>query len=490
MRLRLPDRGERGERGAIAVLTALLAVVVLAMAALGVDIATQVNQRQKLHDTIDAAALAGAYQLPTYGAQAKLDALAFAAKNDPAGPPPVVVTLCVVGSKFNSSTDLYEVDTSQISATCNRAVGTSTAGAKCNASICSLPCDAAADRCNVIRVVGIKPVPFSFAPAIGINQGSTGSVTSGACKGSCGTTPLNPMDVVVVTDHTGSMNGGDIDKMITGITGVDGMFQVMTPSQQYVSLGTIGRSKLNAATTCLSEPWDKDFPAQMGPWIPVPFSHDYLMPGTKTVNSSSTLVKAVNCLTTKSGTGTYLASPMKSAARYLLGLDPNNLPSPETRTGTIRKAIIFETDGAPNESNFGGSAALSDAADIGSTNGVTACTNFTTVASNAKTPAFTMPATPAILVVTVAFNITTSDKCNGSSGARLDQTLAAAASPAPSGVASDVGSNNCAQAAGRNSENTDGDYFFCAGTGTDMAEIFRTAFGQLATAGRLIQLPE
>ena len=62
MRLRLPDRGERGERGAIAVITALLAVVFLAVAALGVDITTQVNERQKLHDTIDAAALAGAYR--------------------------------------------------------------------------------------------------------------------------------------------------------------------------------------------------------------------------------------------------------------------------------------------------------------------------------------------------------------------------------------------------------------------------------------------
>ena len=279
MRLRLPDRGERGERGAIAIMTALLAVVFLAVAALGVDITSQVNQRQKLHDTIDAAAHAGAYRLPASGTLAVLDAKTFAASNDSTAPVPAVDFFCVVASTFSGS--IWIVDTTQIPATCNPAsekAGSTYTGFRCNTKICSIPCPAAGDVCNTVRVTGTKPVPFSFAPVIGINQGSTGSVTSAACKGSCGTIPPNPMDVAVVADRTGSMSTADKTAMITGIKG---MFQVMTPSQQYVALGTIGRSAASlASTSCtgsnkaLSEPAAS--PTAADPWIPVPFSNDYL----------------------------------------------------------------------------------------------------------------------------------------------------------------------------------------------------------------------
>jgi hypothetical protein len=483
MRLRLADRGERGERGAIAILTALLAVVMLAMAALAVDITSQVNERQKLHDTIDAAAHAGAYRLPNSGTQANLDAIAFAANNGLAAPP-AVDFFCVVASKLVGG--IWVVDNSQIPATCNPAsAGGGYTGFRCNTRICSIPCSpAAGDLCNSVRVSATKTVPFSFAPVIGINQGSTGSVTSVACKGSCGTLPPNPMDVAVVADRTGSMSSGDITAMITGIKS---MFQVMTPSQQYVALGTIGRSKEGANdTSCsgsskaLSEPSGD---TTKGPWMPVPFSNDYLTAGTTTVNANSTLVKAVECLKNSSSTGTHLASPMKYAARYLLNMDANNLGSLPARTGTVRKAIIFETDGIPNESINGGSTTLSTSNDIGSTaSDDTACNNLTTVATNAKT------ATPGILVVTVAFNVST-DKCSGASGsAKLVDKLAAAASPAASGAAS-AANFDCGTLAGRNSENADGDFFFCAASGTDMAVIFKTAFVQIANGIRLIALP-
>lgn len=481
MRLRLPDGADRGERGAIAIMTAVLAVVLFGVVALGVDITSQVNQRQKLHDTIDASAHAGAYQLPNSGTQARTDALASAAKNDPTAPVPVVDFFCVVASASGS------VDTSQIPATCNplsAKSGGSYTGSRCNTKICSIPCNpTAGDACNTVRVTGAKVVPFSFGPAIGIDHGGTGSVSSVACKGSCGTVPINPMDIAVVADRTGSMSSGDIAAMITGIKG---MFQVMTPSQQYVALGTIGRSKQGAgSTTCsgstlkaLSEPSGS---ATAGPWVPVPFSSDYLSVGTTTINASSTLVNGVECLKNPSGTGTHLASPMKFAARYLLGLDSNNLGSFPARIGTVRKAIIFETDGQPTETTIGGSTALSDSTDIENSNGETACTNFKTVANNAKN------ATPGILVVTVAFNVS-GTKCNGSGSSNVSDVLAAAASPAPSGAAS-AANFDCGTSGGRDSENTDGDYFFCAATGTDMAAIFKTAFVQIAKGIRLIELP-
>jgi hypothetical protein len=487
MSLRLPDSDESG---AIAILTALLMVVVLAIAALGVDISTQVNERQKLHDTIDAAAHAGAYRLPTSGTQANTDAVAFAGNNGMAGSP-TVNFFCVVASLSAGVPGL--VDNSQIPTTCNPLsvrAGSSPnyawTGSRCDAKICSIPCNPAAtpaDACNTIKVTGTKTVPFSFAPVIGIKSGSTGAVTSVACKGSCGTVPLNPMDVVVVADRTGSMSSTDINAMITGIKG---MFTVMTPSQQFVALGTIGWSSSTAAANCKSMD-ESSNPASStdatGLWVPVPFSNDYLNPGTTTVNTTnSPLVQAVNCLTNSSGTGTHLASPMKAAARYLLGTDANNLGSFPARTGTIRKAIIFETDGEPNEKFTGGDPALNMSGGIGSTasNTDAACNNFKDVAANTKTA--------GILVVTVAFDVS-STKCSGLSGSvKLVDRLAAAASNASTGAAS-AADFDCSTVPGRNSENGDGDYFFCAATGTDMKKIFVTAFTQIANGIRMIALP-
>ena len=40
---------------------------------------------------------------------------------------------------------------------------------------------------------------------------------------------------------------------------------------------------------------------------------------------------------------------MKAAARYLLGLDPNNLSTMPVRNEPATKVLIFETDGQPNE---------------------------------------------------------------------------------------------------------------------------------------------
>jgi len=438
MRIRPAGRGEHGERGAIAILTAFLSVVVLAVAALGVDITSQVNERQKLHDTIDAAAHAGAYRLPASSALAKSDPVTSALRNDPAAPTPTVHLFCVVASKLVGG--IWVVDTTQIPATCNPvSAGGSYTGTPCNfrpgplPGICAIPCDGASDVCNTVKVTGTKTVPFSFAPVIGINSGSTGSVSSAACKGSCGNIPLNPMDVAVVADRTGSMSSTDINAMIAGIKS---MFQVMTPSQQYVALGTIGRSTTttHSTATCNSTSKGLSWPSgseTTGAWVPVNFSNDYLN-ADKTVKTSDPLVKAVECLTNKSSTGTYLASPMKAAARYLLGpSSPYDLTTAYpagalARTGTVRKAIIFETDGIPNESNFSGSTALTDSVDIGSTATGTACTNLKTVATNAKTA--------GVLVVTVAYNVSGAT-CSGASGDTLVNALAAAASPAPSGSA-------------------------------------------------------
>jgi hypothetical protein len=488
MTYRLPflGRRRRRERGVVALIVAFLSLCLMMAAALAIDSTMRTNRQQNLRTGLDAAAQAGAFKLPGDPGAAKSDALDFVKLHDSSETgalAPAVDFFCIVASTGTAPN--YTVDTTQIPATCKP--GTSTTydaanypGLRCNALRCAIPCSTTTGVCNTIRVSQARDVPFRFAPVGGIEKGSTGALASVACKGSCGTIAPNPMDVAVVADRTGSMSAADIASMVAGIKS---MLQVMTQSLQFVALGTIGRSKLGATNSAcsgssktLSEPSTS---ATSGPWIPVPFSNDYLTTGT-TLNTSSSLVRSVSCLTNSSSTGTHLAAPMKAAARYLLGLDANNLTSLPARPGIPQKAIIFETDGQPNESITGGSTSLSTAGDVGSTNDDTACNNMSTVASNAKAQ--------NILIVTVAYNLGTT-KCSSSAGSpTVASKLADAASPKAPGVPS-VANTDCSTAAGRTAENADGDFFFCGASGDDLAPLFKTAFGQLTTGIRLLTLP-
>lgn len=469
----LPRRPRAGrddkERGATALIVALLLPVLFGSVALALDYGKLVYERHHLSNALDAAALAGAASLPANPAAAKAAALKYASDNDPEALP-AVSFWCVVASTGATKA----VASGQIPSVCNP--GT-TANARCNESICAIPCTPAGTvTCNSITVTDDKVVPFSFGPAIGINSGNTGTLAANACKGSCGSQIPNPMDVALVADRTGSMTDTDRTQMVNGIKST---LQTMTKDQQYVALGTIHRSADNPGT-CITKPSTSQ---TVGPWIPVPFSNTYtsspaLPGGTPPLNTGSTLVSGLNCLSSSSG-GTYLAAPMKAAARYVLGYAPNNLASLPTRSHPARKAIIFETDGQPNEQNITGSTALTTTSDLGSTNGTTACNNLKQVAANAKAA--------GVLIVTVAFGEANTAQCS-SGGELVRNVLAGAASPDPQGVASDA-DNNCSTAALRAIENADGDFFFCAGAGTEMGPIFVSAVNAISPNSRLIRIP-
>ena len=67
----------------------------------------------------------------------------------------------------------------------------------------------AGDKCNTIRLTTSNTIPYYFAPVIGINTGSTGTVSAASCKGACGAAS-SPIDVVMVLDRTGSMTQRDV----------------------------------------------------------------------------------------------------------------------------------------------------------------------------------------------------------------------------------------------------------------------------------------
>ena len=457
----------REDRGAVTIVVAGITIILLVVTALAVDVGRLLYERQMLKNTLDAAAQAGAFELPSNVTTAATKALQFAHANDPHSNPTVTFS-CVVGSTGATK----QVPTNAVGSTCYPGPGPYTTvnypALKCTTSMCSIPCPRAGVTsgysCNAITVTENRVVPFYFAPILGIMSANTGSTTSSSCKGACGAPPTNPMDVVVVADRTGSMSTYLTDLK----NAIKNMLQYMTPSVQYVALATINKS----ASACPT-----------GNWVSVPFSNAYNVPGSSTkpypLNASDPLVTALSCMTTSSG-GTWLALPLKYSARYLLGLDANNLGSLPGRSGTVRKAIIFETDGEPTETTNTYNDTLTVSGDISNSNGAIACSNLLSVANQAKAQ--------GILIISVAFGTANSAYCtSGNSGPKVRDVLAAVASNDPKGGPSLA--TDCSTAAGVLTENNDGDYFYCAATGTDLAPLFITALGQLNSHSRFMALP-
>ncbi len=465
-------RRTRDERGGIALLSAIVAVALFGFAALAVDVAELVNERQELHDTLDMAAQAGAGKLPADGVGARADALTNAAHNDPEASPEIDF-FCVVGAKAAGST--FVVDATHIPLSCNPGPAPYTAGAypglTCSSRICAIPCvPEQGDMCNTLRASDQKSVPFVLAPLVGVDGGDTGALTSVACKGACGSIPANPIDMVVVGDRTGSMGSA-----ITNLEdAMKGLLEFLTPTQHRVALGTIGRSSSTAPASCMSQPSTSE---TSGPWVPVGFSSTYddtdVDPPTQppVLSATDLLARAVDCIgNTSSSTGTYLAAPLRGARELLTGSTARPAP--------VRKAIIFMTDGEPNEgTNPGGGYPWSS-------NGATACNNAVNEATTAKNA--------GILVVTIAFRLQ-DVRCNGGTTALVTERLATMASPRPDGTPSrDDGGGagaGCNTTAEVNGENADGDFFFCTPTPSALAPIFQTAASAIVQTTRLIRLP-
>lgn len=536
--LRLARR-RRDERGAYAILMSMMLVLVMALAAIAVDIASQVDSKQQLKDTMDAAAHAGAYSIDGNVNAAKNEVKRVAKANDPSANP-AIDTWCVVASTGPTK----QVNSSQIPSNCNPGKGepyntSHYPGLICDATYCFIPCDPSLTmaKCNTVRVTDEKTVPYAFAPAIGYDEGSTGSVVSIACKGPCGTDVENPMDVVIMADRTLSMEDGDRESMKSAI---EDSLKVMDPRLQYVALGTLHKSaprrmNRNSGEQCataeggvkqtqkwVSSGWfggsyedqwnsngtpklESDNKVGAGKWIAADFSKSYLTEGdTPQIAPNDPLVKALRCMPAAAagGYGTMLAAALKGAARYLIYPSENNLSSLPVREGKKpRKVIIFETDGNPDETFEGGSKVLSTTSDPafgrqkltgGDTgNGVKGCNGFLDVANAAKAQDIT--------IITIGFGDANNAGCErvkeDSYGNLVNPKapwvrdyLAAAASDHPV-TGESTTAENCGTATGRATENSDGDYFFCAANGADLQEVFQSALNSLSTQIKFLKMP-
>ena len=204
-------RKGRGERGQILPIVALALVALLGISAFAIDVGYAYYAKRQLQAATDAAALAGAQDLPTV-ATAKATAATYAAANTPAN-----VT----------ATYTY---TTKCTATALAAIGS------CNA----------ATNPNALTVTATGSTNTYFAKIFGITKFD---VTAKA--NACSPCSSSPVDVVVVLDRTGSMCDTTTAAGCTDLNNAkDGVHTLLTMlNPPYAQVGLISFPPLAAGTS-------------------------------------------------------------------------------------------------------------------------------------------------------------------------------------------------------------------------------------------------
>jgi hypothetical protein len=246
-----PGRGR--QRGQIIVLFEIMLIVILGFLR---------NNRQTLVNAVDAGALAGGTMLPVTGpdeANATNLLIAETIQADYPGLTAADFTItykCLIGAD-----DTGPLLTRDIPGVCDpRPSLLHNPGG----NILSLEpyfrgagltrfsdCDpSAGDKCNVVYVTASKLTQFSIGPIIGVDQGTTGSISSAACKGACGAAPVVPVDVVIILDRTLSMAGNDstgANKIQALQTAAKTVLSVYDPAEQRIALSLTGPAQINGS---------------------------------------------------------------------------------------------------------------------------------------------------------------------------------------------------------------------------------------------------
>ena len=281
----------RQEFGQGLVLAALAMVVILGFAAMAVDVGYWYSQRGEVQKAVDAAALAGAWELPDDYAAAEAKTREYLVKN---------------------GVDEAEGDTISITFRC-----TSTYLVACNPST---------NHWDTIVVEVERSAEAWFARIFGIEHAMIRDVRAAGCNGPCGGAAFAPVDVVQILDRTGSMTMGGSPKLANAKAGARALLEYFESSLQRVGLGVLPASAS----------WGNPCPTgDPGVWLPVNLSDDYQNPDG-TLNESSRLVSTIDCL--QSNGYTNLGSPMKAATEELV---TNGRPGEKW-------GIILLSDGAAN----------------------------------------------------------------------------------------------------------------------------------------------
>jgi Flp pilus assembly protein TadG len=333
----------RDERGAISVLAGLCITVLIGMVGLGVDFGYVFYCQDRLQDSTDAAALAGAENI-NVGAGGSASGVATHYSSSGTG------TLNQYGQATVSMAAGYPI------LKCLRSTGVS----------CSGP-----DNANAIEVSQTAVVPTFFARLFGL---STWNISATSLASSRGGT-AQPIDVEIILDTTASMNDSDPNCNIAGATreqcavaGVQTLLAELAPCSATLSscggvtngnvTNPVDRVGLMVFPGLQANQAQDDYDCNSsGPAIAaysagpayqvVPFSSDYrTSDSASSLNTASNLVLAVRAgpagcqqgLSAVGGVGTFYADAINQAQAAL---------SADQRP-TARKVIILLSDGAAN----------------------------------------------------------------------------------------------------------------------------------------------
>lgn len=268
-------------------------VVMLGFAAFAIDVGRAYFAKRQLQASADAAALAGAQNLPDPSS-----AMALAGQYGPAGNNPP-----------------RGVENVQVSMS-----------TKCLKS--SPGCAPA----NALTVKESGQVPTKFARLLGINSFDV-HATATACS-PCGQQPL---DVMLVLDRTGSMcdTKGCTD-LNNAVQGLKTFLGEMDPEYDQVGLAVLPPA-WSTSSRCDKPPDEtqpQTYDSKSAAYVVVPLSTDYMVDGQ--LNPSSNLVSTINCI--KADGWTAYATALEKAQEELQAHG----------RADAQKVIVFLSDGAAN----------------------------------------------------------------------------------------------------------------------------------------------
>jgi hypothetical protein len=294
------DRSHRvaDERGQVVVLLVVALLGLMGMIALVVDLGYLYWNQRELQSSADAAALAGAMELPD---RAKAEAMA---KNYGTG----------TGARNNDSR-LVSVDEWVTS--------------KCLTSI---------PGCNPVNAVSVEEeghVDTFFMRLFGISTVSV-KVKATACS-PCG---VKALDIMLVLDRTGSMcedPSGAPDPNCTDLknaqNGMKSFLQFFDPTVDWIGFGVFPPAH-DIGSRC-TLPNSGDYNVATAPYVVVPLAKDYKLPGGA-LNTNSNLWKTIDCV--KAQGSTAYAYAIEAAQAEL---------DKDGRKG-VQDVIVFLSDGAAN----------------------------------------------------------------------------------------------------------------------------------------------
>jgi hypothetical protein len=293
----LSDNRLAGERGQTVVFVLLLLVAVIGVVGIVIDIGYAYRTQRALQSAADAAALAGAQQLP-----------------DPTSATQTAQQYGTSAVGFNKIANVAV--TEQVTTSC----------------LATIP------GCLPVNEVSVKEtasIPTFFSQILGVKSFSV-HVGATACS-PCGS---QPEDIMLVLDRTGSMCQDSLGKadpscadLNNAKAGLKTFLNYFNPAVAHVGLAVLPPAT-SVSSRC-STPASANYNSTSAAYTLVPLSSDYKLPNG-TLNTGSSLVSTVNCL---QGAGSTAYANAIDAAQAELNLHGR---------AHVPKVIVFFSDGAAN----------------------------------------------------------------------------------------------------------------------------------------------